>query len=89
MTGGAMKKLTILILTGILSCMFLTALTPTGWAEETTEEDDDAVEEPRQRPEDSRLQVSLSARLFTRSTVAVPVVEDDGEGDGGDGGDGS
>ncbi|NNF69417.1 MAG: type 4a pilus biogenesis protein PilO [Acidimicrobiia bacterium] len=57
--------------------------------EETTEEDEDAVEEPRQRPEDSRLQVSLSARLFTRSTVAVPVVTDDGEGDGGDGGDGS
>ncbi|MBT8198791.1 MAG: type 4a pilus biogenesis protein PilO [Acidimicrobiia bacterium] len=57
--------------------------------EETTEEDDDAVEEPRQRPEDSRLQVSLSARLFTRSTVAVPAVADDGEGDGGDGGDGS
>lgn len=54
-----------------------------GTGDEVTEE-----ETPRSRPDDGRLNVSLTARLFTRSTVTVPDVVDDG-GDGGDGGDGS
>ena len=71
------------------------SLSPTTVAEEeTTEEEtteeEEVVEEPRSRPEDSTLTVSLSARLFTRSTVAVPaVIDDGGDGGDGDGGDGS